>query len=136
MAEQKTRPTAASVSEFIAAVPDERRRADTETAVGLVKDLTGTAPEMWGPSIVGFGSRHYRYASGTEGDTPRVGLSPRKSALTFYGLQDSPDAAGLLERLGPHSLGKGCVYIRDLGKVDADVLGDLIRAAWTADPTG
>jgi hypothetical protein len=91
--------------------------------------VTGERPVMWGPSMVGYGSCHYRYATGREGDWFVVGFSPRKASMTLYGLQH-PDAAPLLARLGPHKLGAGCVYVGRLGKVDLGVLEQLVRAAW------
>jgi hypothetical protein len=133
MSEQKTTPTTRSVDEFIAEVPDERRRRDTAEAVALARRITGVAPRMWGPSIIGFGAWHYRYASGREGDAAIVGLAPRKGALVLYGLTDPDGSAALLERLGPHTTGASCLYLRDLGAVDRDVLAELVRLAWTAE---
>ena len=85
---------------------------------------------MWGPSIVGYGHHHYVYDSGREGDTLRVGFSPRASALTLYGLLGAPASVGLLETLGPHKTGKGCLYVSTLARVDGQVLRDLVAAAW------
>ena len=128
MAAAKTVPTGASVGDFLAAVPDPRRRADAQTACALMAEATGLAPVMWGDSIIGFGTYHYRYASGQEGDWPPVGLAPRKSALTIY------LAAGfdeeLLGRLGPHRTGRGCLYVRRLADVDPDVLRALVAGAF------
>lgn len=128
-AEQKTRPTAASVAEFIAAVEDPKRRADAEAACALLAEATGEPATMWGPSIVGFGAYHYRYASGHEGDAPLVGFSPRKGNLVFYlsGCEERWDA--FLARLGRHKAGKGCVYVNRLADVDAAVLKEMAAAS-------
>ncbi|CAN7237210.1 DUF1801 domain-containing protein [Brevundimonas sp. LjRoot202] len=130
-AEAKTRPTAVSVADFIAAVEDPKRRADAEAACTLLAGATGEPPVMWGPSIVGFGAYHYRYASGHEGDAPLVGFSPRKANLVFY-LSGCDEGRGdLLARLGKHKAGKGCVYVNRLSDVDPAVLKDMAVA--TAD---
>jgi hypothetical protein len=124
----KTRPTEASVASFVAAIDDERRRADCQRLIALMSEATGEPATLWGPSIIGFGSYHYRYASGREGDAPLVGFSPRKSALTLYASADDVRRAELLARLGPHKLGKGCVYVKRLSDVDEPTLVELIRA--------
>ncbi len=116
----------------IAAIPGGRRRADTERVVAIAREITGESGAMVG-SIIGFGSCHYRYASGREGDTVRIGVAGRKADLVLYGLQDDPGAAELLVRLGPHRRGVGCVYLKDLSKVDESVLTELLRRAWTLD---
>ncbi|MET0843223.1 MAG: DUF1801 domain-containing protein [Mycetocola sp.] len=126
MAEQKTLPSSSDPAEFLRSVESDARRADAERLLAIMTDVTGEQPVMWGPSMIGFGSVHYRYASGHEGDSMKVGFSPRKSALTLYGLQGHPGSADLLERLGPHTLGKGCVYLKKLDAVDGDVLRELI----------
>ena len=128
-AEQKTRPTAVSVADFIAGVEDPQRRADAETACALLAEATGEPAAMWGPSIVGFGAYHYRYASGHEGDAPLVGFSPRKGNLVFYlsGCEERRDA--FLGRLGRHKAGKGCVYVNRLADVDAAVLKEMAAAS-------
>ena len=126
--EQKTKPTATSAADFIAAVEDPKRRADAEAACALLAEATGESPVMWGPSIVGFGAYHYRYASGHEGDAPLVGFSPRKANLVFYlsGCDERRD--DLLARLGKHKAGKGCVYVNRLSDVDAEVLREMAVA--------
>lgn len=130
-AEARTKPTAVSVGDFIAAVEDPKRRADAEAACALLAEATGEPATMWGPSIVGFGAYHYRYASGHEGDAPLVGFSPRKANLVFY-LSGCDEGRGdLLARLGKHKAGKGCVYVNRLSDVDLAVLKDM--AAATAD---
>jgi len=129
----KTQPTDASVAAFVAGIPDPRRRADSERLIALMSEVTGEPATMWGPSIIGFGSYHYRYASGREGDAPLVGFSPRKTALTLYASADEEVRADLLARLGPHKVGKGCVYVKRLSDVDEQALADLIQvgAAFT-----
>lgn len=128
-AEQKTKPTAVSVGDFLAAVEDPKRRADAEAACALLAEATGEPPTMWGPSIVGFGAYHYRYASGHEGDAPLVGFSPRKTSLVFY-LSGCEERRGdQLARLGKHKAGKGCVYVNRLSDVDADVLREMAVAS-------
>jgi hypothetical protein len=124
----KTQPTDASVAAFVAGLADERRRADSERLIALMSNVTGEPATMWGPSIIGFGSYHYRYASGREGDTPLVGFSPRKTALTLYASAGEDERAELLARLGPHKVGKSCVYVKRLSDVDEQVLADLVRA--------
>jgi hypothetical protein len=121
--ENKTKPTKVSVMAFINAVEDPTRRADAKALVNLMKDATGEKPAMWGPSIVGFGSYHYKYETGREGDMPLVGFSPRKPATVLYGLRRAED---LLPKLGKHTTGKGCVYIKKLADVDAAVLKKMI----------
>ncbi|MFI5495724.1 DUF1801 domain-containing protein [Actinoplanes sp. NPDC051859] len=116
--------TGASVGDFLAAVPDPKRRADAQTLCAVMAEATGAAPEMWGDSMVGFGSYHYRYASGQEGDWPPVSLSPRKTALTVY-LSAGFDE-NLLAKLGPHRTGRSCLHVRRLADVDAQVLRALI----------
>lgn len=127
MAENKTQPTGASVDEFLAAVEHPVRRADGLRLLALMGGVTDRPAQMWGPTIVGFGRYHYRYASGREGDAPAVGFSPRKSSLSLYGLTCGPDAAGLLGKLGKHKPGAGCLYINKLEDVDEDVLAELVR---------
>jgi hypothetical protein len=126
MAEPKTTKNEASVAEFLAAVADPHRRADAQAACALMADVTGLPPAMWGSSIVGFGSYRYRYASGRAGDWPAVGLSPRKQALTIYVSEGFDAYDELLGRLGPHSVGKSCLYLKRLSDIDEQVLRSLI----------
>ena len=130
MAESKTAKTAASVPEFLDAVADPRRRADATAVCALIQEVTGAEPAMWGGSIVGFGTYHYKYASGQSGDWPAVGLSPRKAALTVYLSSGFEGADDLLARLGPHSIGKSCLYLKRLSEVDQDVLRELVGNAF------
>jgi hypothetical protein len=121
MADNKTKPTTVSVAGFIDAL-DQTRRADAKTLVGMMKNASGEKPKMWGPSIMGFGSYHYRYDSGREGDMPLIAFSPRKAANVLYGLTGSDDRKALLAKLGKHTTGKGCLYIKKLADVDPRVL--------------
>jgi hypothetical protein len=132
MAENKTKPSTISVSAFIDDIADEARRADAKALVKLVQKTTGEKPAMWGPSIVGFGSDHYKYESGREGDAPMIGFSPRKAAHVLYGAIGSSGAEALLAKLGKHTTGKGCLYIKKLADVDLKVLEALIGNAVTA----
>jgi hypothetical protein len=126
MSTQKTLPTDASVTEFLNGVADERKRADAWRLVELMQDATGEPPVLWGGSIVGFGSYHYRYASGHEGDAPLVGFAPRAKAFSLYLSCDLSEIPDELSRLGKHKMGKGCLYISRLSDVDEGVLRELI----------
>jgi len=125
MAENKTKETQASVAAFIDALPDPTRRADAKALVQLMQSATGEKPKMWGPSIIGFGSCHYVYESGREGDMPLVGFSPRKAATVLYSMGFEGSEAHLA-RLGKHTTGKGCLYIKKLADVDMKVLERLV----------
>ncbi|MGA7689072.1 MAG: DUF1801 domain-containing protein [Jiangellales bacterium] len=129
MAELKTKPTDSDAEAFVSAIEDEGVRADCRELLRLMSEATGAAPVMWGASIVGFGNVHYRYASGREGDWFKVGFSPRKRTLTLYLMDGVDEHTERLDRLGPHSTGKGCLYVKRLSDVDADVLGEIITAA-------
>jgi len=132
MAENKTLPTDVPVDEFLAQVENARRRADAETALTLYKDVTGLEPVMWGPSIVGFGSSHYVYASGREGDMPAAGFSPRKANMTFYINAGFEGVEDLLAKLGKHRTSVSCLYINKLADVDLDVLRQIIARDFAA----
>jgi hypothetical protein len=125
----KTQPTEASVESFLVNLDDEKKRADSCRLIEIMRGITGEPATMWGPGIVGFGTYHYSYESGREGDMPITGFSPRKAALTLYLMGDWQEHADLLERLGKHRLGKGCVYIKRLADVDEDILTELISRA-------
>ncbi|MFL0565450.1 DUF1801 domain-containing protein [Microbacterium sp. 179-I 1D1 NHS] len=117
--------TGRDVDEFLAEVAPSRRRTDAEALVALMREVSGRAPEMWSGSIVGFGACRYRYASGTEGEMPLLGFSPRRAATTIY--LDRADAhADSLARLGPHTTGASCLYVKDLDAVDRDVLRGIL----------
>jgi hypothetical protein len=126
MAANKTKSTKLSVQEFIEALPDPTKRADAKTLVKLMRSATGEKPKMWGPSIIGFGTYHYIYDSGREGDMPLVGFSPRKAATVLYNMKVSKDYERLLSKLGKHTTGKGCLYIKRLADVDERVLEVLV----------
>jgi len=130
MAENKTQPTAVPVDEFLAAVEHPGRRADSFELLELMGSVTGQEAVMWGPGIIGFGSYHYRYASGREGDATAVGFSPRKANLALYGLTYGPDAERLLPALGRHKTGVSCLYINNLQDVDRDVLAEMVRTGY------
>src|SRR5262245_6898618 len=127
MAELKTKQTAASVSKFINDIPDPVKRKDCKTVAAMMTEISGYKPKMWGPSIVGFGSYHYKYPSGQEGDWPLLAFSPRKQNLTWYVLSGSDDENELLKKLGKHTTGKSCLYIKQLSDVDLPTLKTLIR---------
>jgi len=126
MAGPKTRPTDADVGAFLESVPDGRRRDDAKAVCRLMQEVTGEEPVLWGTSIVGFGSTALRYASGRELDWPVVGFSPRKAATTVYLMDGFEERGDLLARLGPHSVGKSCLYLKRLSDVDLDVLRELV----------
>ena len=125
----KTQPTDASVSQYLDSIEDQGRRKDAKRFAKIATEMTGEKPVMWGTGIVGFGSYHYVYASGREGDTAAVGFAARKNALAIYGLRDDPENLERLEQLGPHGSGKGCLYIKDLTEVHTGVLKKMIKTA-------
>jgi len=129
MAGLKTKPTRESVSKFIRAIPDERLREDCQLLTTLMGEATGARPKMWGPSMVGFGCYHYKYASGREGDWFLTGFSPRKANLTLYIMSGFDEVEDLLAKLGKHKTGKSCLYVRSLEDLDLAVLKRLIRAS-------
>jgi hypothetical protein len=130
MAEAKTKPTKLSVDKFIKSQPDEQVRADCGVISKLMSEATGEPPTMWGTSIVGFGSYHYKYATGREGDMPIVGFSPRKQNLTLYLLMYGfEEQADLLKKLGKHTTSKGCLYIKRLSDVDLPTLKKIIKVS-------
>lgn len=129
MAEQKTTPTRVRVNDFIAAIADERRRRDCRTLLKLMREATGEKPVMWGPTIIGFGQYHFRYASGHEGDCFLAGFSPRKQALSVYIMAGFDGSRELLSKLGKYKTGKSCLYVRSLDDVDLPTLKALIVQA-------
>jgi hypothetical protein len=135
MAENKTVPTGADVDAFIDGVDSDRRRQEARAVLAMMREITGEQPVMWGPSIIGFGSLHYRYDSGREGDMPAAAFSPRKAQLTVY-IDEFDERDALLEQLGPHSTGKSCLYIKRLDAVDIDVLRELITASYRHGSSG
>lgn len=127
MAEQKTKPTAVSVDSFLGKVADEKVRDDCYALIKIMKKITGEEPKMWGPSIVGFGKYHYKYDSGHEGDSCLTGFSPRKQNITLYVMPGFADHTNLLQKLGKHKAGKGCLYIKRIADIDVSALEKLVR---------
>jgi len=127
MTELKTKRNKGDVETFLNSVPDDKKRQDSFTVLELMKQVTGKKPEMWGDSIVGFGSYHYKYASGREGDWFLTGFSPRKQNLTLYIMSGFDEYEQLLGKLGKHSTGKSCLYIKKIEDVDMDVLKELVK---------
>jgi hypothetical protein len=130
MYKAKTTATPASVPAYVAAIKDENVRKDCRTLIALMKQVTGEKPKMWGPSIIGFGSYHYKYESGHEGDICRIGFSPRKSAFSLYLMGGLKPASSLLTALGKFKTGKGCLYIKRLSDVDITTLTTILSHAY------
>lgn len=128
MSENKTRPTNASVSDFINAVENDTRRKDAHVLLGIMQELTGEPAVMWGNSIIGFGRYHYKYDSGREGDMILTGFSPRKSNLSLYVGAKAERNNMYLEKLGKHKTGSSCLYVNKLADIDLEVLKDLIKS--------
>ncbi|WDI43484.1 DUF1801 domain-containing protein [Bremerella sp. P1] len=127
MAENKTQPTKVSAAKYIDALEDPQQKKDCKQLVKMMRAATGERAVMWGPSIVGFGTHHYKYESGREGDIMMVGFAPRKGQISLYLTCDIQQMAPLLEKLGKHKTGKGCLYIKRLADVDQDVLQQMIE---------
>lgn len=125
-------PSNSDVDTFIASVAGDRRRRDAEALVELMSAVTGQPPTMWGTSIVGFGSRHYRYASGREADTVAVGFSPRKAQAVLYLTGGVEEYEDLLARLGPHRTGKSCLYLTRVDQVDPAALREIVDRSYRA----
>lgn len=130
-----TLPTGRPVSDFLDSVTNPVRRGDAESLVGLMSEVSGQPAVMWGPSIIGFGHLHYRYASGREGDMPAISFSPRAAKLVLYVLTEDAASDLLLARLGKHSTGRVCLYITTLADVDVDVLRQITERAWRENTT-
>lgn len=126
MSENKTKATKASVDDFIAAIENTRRQVDARVALEMYKEITGLPPVMWGPSIIGFGSRHYVYESGREGDAPVAAFSPRKANMTFYVGDKFEDVRSLYAKLGKHKKSVACLYINKIDDVDLGILREII----------
>jgi hypothetical protein len=135
MADTKTKATEADVGEFIAAVEKPSRRADAAVLRDLFERVTGEPATMWGPTIIGFGSYHYRYASGHEGDACRTGFSPRSANLVLY-VGGFPEYEALLARLGKHKRSKACLYLNKLSDVDLGVLEEIVRRTFATTEGG
>jgi hypothetical protein len=129
MAENKTKPTKVGVPGFIDSVPNAQRREDAKKVCAMMERLSGYPPVMWGPSIVGFGSYHYKYDSGREGDAGRIGFSPRSTALVLYLVDGYKGKEEQLARLGKHKIGASCLYINKLADVDVAVLEEMITGS-------
>lgn len=127
MAELKTKQTDRSVEDFLDSIPDDKKRVDSYTILELMKNATGLEPKMWGDSIIGFGSYHYCYESGREGDWFLTGFSPRKQNLTLYVMAGFTQYEALLQKLGKFSTGKACLYIKKIEDIDMPTLEELIR---------
>lgn len=135
MSDRKTVPGPESVAEVLDAVADERRRADAYAAVAMMSEVSGVEPTVWAGSMIGFGRQPYTTADGVTREYFAIGLAARKAALTLYGLTYYGSNAALLERLGPHTTGKGCLYIKRLEKVDLAVLRKLVELGWKQNHT-
>ena len=127
MAELKTQPTNKSVKDFIDGIADDTKRRDCRTIMKIMKKVTKARPKMWGTSIVGYGSYHYKYASGRQGDWFTAGFSPRAQSLTLYIMSGFRGHDTLMKKLGKHTTGKSCLYIKRLDEIDLDVLEELIE---------
>lgn len=126
MAENKTKPTGASVEDYITARGSEQQRADCRELIALLRKATGRPPKMWGPSIVGFGTYRYTYESGRTGEAPAAGFAIRGRELVIYMPPDQDDQESLLSRLGPHRKAKSCLYFKRLDDLDRSVLTKLV----------
>lgn len=129
VAENKTQPTTASVTAFLDAIEDKKKKSDAKIVAAMMRKATGCRAKMWGPSIVGYGKYHYRYSSGREGDWMLVGFSPRKQNLSVYIMPGFKPFASLLKRLGKYKTGKSCLYINSLADVDEAVLEQLVASS-------
>ncbi|MEM9835455.1 MAG: DUF1801 domain-containing protein [Bacteroidota bacterium] len=127
--ENKTKPTEASVSDFLSSVEDEQKRIDSEVLLRMMEEITGSPAQMWGPSIIGFGTYHYVYPTGREGDWMEVGFSPRKNNLSLYLMSGVGRQTERLAKLGKHKIGKSCLYIKRLSDVDQTVLREMITTS-------
>ncbi|MCJ8005940.1 DUF1801 domain-containing protein [Lederbergia wuyishanensis] len=131
MYELKTKENDKSVIEFIENVDNPKKREDAYKLLDIFKETTGYNAKMWGPSIIGFGSYHYKYESGHEGDAPLVGFSPRKAKISLYFATGDPHREGLLKNFGKHTSGKACVYINKVADIDVEILKALIEQSVT-----
>ena len=132
MPENKTKPTSQTVEAFLASVVNVKRREEGRIVCAMMQEITGEPPVMWGPSIIGFGKYHYKYATGHEGDAPLVGFSPRKQALTLYVLVGENGFDDLMAKLGKFKTRKACLYINKLSDVNMDILRELIDRSYRA----
>jgi hypothetical protein len=129
MATNKTTYTDNDVTQFIETfVTTEQKKADSYTLIELMQKVSGESPRMWGPSIIGFGSYHYKYASGHEGDAPKLGFSPRKAAISLYVFTGLDEHLPMLENLGKFKMGKACIYVKKLSDINTDELEKVMRS--------
>lgn len=127
MAKNKTTQTQSSVEEFIQTfVEDQTKRDDSFALIKIMQEQSGFEPKMWGPSIIGFGTYHYKYASGHQGDAPLVAFSPRKAAITLYLYTSEENREEFLSKLGKHKASKGCIYVKKLSDIDVETLKKMI----------
>jgi hypothetical protein len=125
MYQQKTLPTDASVEEFLKTVENEQQRSDSYHLIEIMKEITGCEARMWGGSIIGFGSYHYKYASGHQGNAAALGFSPRKNQTSIYIYSELSGAAPLLQKLGKFKMGKACIYVKKLSDIDENILKEI-----------
>jgi hypothetical protein len=129
MAKNKTTETKVSVAAYVKAIEDKEKRDDSLTVIELMKSASGFSPKMWGPSIIGFGSQHYKYESGHEGDMPIIAFSPRKPAMVLYLGLSAAEREALLPKFGKHKTTKGCIYVSRLSDIDMTVLKQMIKTS-------
>lgn len=129
--ENKTKATHVNPRAYVAAVEHKTRKADAEVLLDFFARITGMTAKMWGPTLIGYGSYHYKYESGREGDMLITGFSPRKANLVFYIMPGYQDLSEMLARLGKHKIGKSCLYINKLADIDMDVLEEIVRFGLT-----
>ena len=127
MPENKTKETKVSVSAYLKSIEDKEKRDDSLKIIDLMRSVSGFEPKMWGPSIIGFGSYHYKYESGREGDMPLVAFSPRKPAIVFYVGLDPDNRERLLPKFGKYKSDKGCIHVKKLSDIDMAVLKEMIK---------
>jgi hypothetical protein len=129
MATNKTTETNVSVAAYVKAIEDKEKHDDCSKVIELMKSISGFEPKMWGASIIGFGSYHYKYESGREGDMPLVCFSPRKAAIVFYVALDAGSRETLLPKFGKHKTDKGCIHVKKLADIDMAVLKEMIKVS-------
>ncbi len=127
MTENKTKPNSASVEDFLASISDEKKRQDTRVIMGMMEEVTGSSPKMWGTSIIGYGAYRYHYRSGRQGEWALVSVSPRARNVTVYIMPGFSDFEHLMSKLGKYKTGRSCLYLNKLEDVDREVLYDLIK---------
>ena len=127
MAKNKTIFTDENVIEFVEKLENETKKNDSYQLINLMSEITGQEPKMWGPSIIGFGKYHYKYASGHEGDAPVLGFSPRKAAISLYVFSGADEHLPTVEKLGKFTMGKACIYVKKMNDIDIDVLNELMQ---------